>query len=145
MGYLAPIGAIDVSNSNTPGAVDPTNPVGEGFYRVVAQIDQHGKIRYTLTNAYSGNNGRAAILNGSANLIYTSGNAGNGSNPQPDGIIIGAGTQIMNSEVKAEVAQKPGAPTPVGSFNVTQLGDAADKTGKDTNFRGLTIHNNILY
>jgi hypothetical protein len=29
MGYLAPIGAIDVSNSNTPGEIDPTNPVGE--------------------------------------------------------------------------------------------------------------------
>jgi hypothetical protein len=28
MGYLAPIDAIDVSNSNTAGAVDPTNPVG---------------------------------------------------------------------------------------------------------------------
>src|SRR5579863_6903350 len=28
MGYLAPIGAIDVSNSNTPGEFDSTNPVG---------------------------------------------------------------------------------------------------------------------
>ena len=27
MGYLAPIDALDVSNSNTPGVVDPTNPV----------------------------------------------------------------------------------------------------------------------
>src|SRR5262249_31576888 len=35
--------------------------------------------------------------------------------------------------------------TPVGSFNITQLGDAADKIGKDTNFRGLTIFNNVLY
>ena len=25
MGYLAPINALDVSNSNTPGVVDPTN------------------------------------------------------------------------------------------------------------------------
>jgi hypothetical protein len=39
-----------------PGEFDPTNPVGEGVYRVVAQIDQKGKFRYTLTNAYSGNN-----------------------------------------------------------------------------------------
>jgi len=98
-----------------------------------------------LTNAYSGNNGRAAILNSAANVIYTSGNAGNGANPQPDGIIIGAGTQIMNSEVKAEVAQNPGSPTPVGSFSITQLGLAADKVGKDTNFRGLRIFNNVLY
>ncbi len=29
MGYIAPVNAIDISNSNTPGVVDPTNPVGE--------------------------------------------------------------------------------------------------------------------
>ncbi len=104
-------------------------------------------MRYTLTNAYSGNNGRAAILNNTngANVIYTSGNAGDGGNPQPDGIIIGAGAQILTPELKAEVAQSPGIPTPVGSFNITQLGDGADKVGKDTNFRGLTIFDNALY
>jgi hypothetical protein len=147
MGYLAPIGAIDVSNSNTPGVFDPTNPVGESVYRVVAEIDQKGKLRYTLTNAYSGNNGRAAILNNTlgANQFYTSGNAGNGSNPQPAGIIIGAGAQILTPEVKTEVAQAPSTPTPVASFNITQLGLPHDKIGKDTNFRGLTIFNNVLY
>ena len=147
MGYFAPIDAIDVSNSNTPAVVDPTNPVGENAYRVVAQIDQKGQLRYTITNAYSGNNGRAAILNNTqgANVVYTSGNAGNGGNPQPDGIIIAAGAQILTPEVKSIVAQSPGIPTPVGSFNITQLGDAVDKIGKDTNFRGLTIFNNVLY
>ena len=44
-----------------------------------------------------------------------------------------------------EVAQSPGLPTPVASFNITQLDDAADKIGKDTNFRRLTIFNNVLY
>jgi hypothetical protein len=39
----------------------------------------------------------------------------------------------------------PGDPTPVGSFNITQLGDSADKTGKDDNFRGLTVHQNVIY
>ena len=147
MGYLAPINSIDVSNSNTPAAVDPTNPVGENFYRVVAQVDQKGKFRFTKTNAYSGNNGRAAILNntGAANFVYTAGNAGNGSNPQPDSIIIGTGAQILTPEVKALVAQSPGTPTPVASFNVTQLGDKPDKIGKDTNFRGLTIFDNVVY
>ena len=53
--------------------------------------------------------------------------------------------QILTPEVKALVAQKPGAPTPVGSFNITQLATSADKIGKDTNFRGLTIFNNVLY
>ena len=80
-----------------------------------------------------------------ANLFYASGNAGNGANPQPDGIIIGAGAQILTPEVKAEVAQSPGNPTPVGSFSITQLGDKLDKVGKDTNFRGLTIFDNVLY
>jgi len=148
MGYLAPIDALDVSNSNTPGEVDPTNPVGESVYRVVAQVDEKGKFKFTKTNAYSGNNGRAAILNNAdgANVLYTAGNAGNGANPQPDGIIIGAGAQIMTPEVKALVAQNPGGPTPVGSFNITQLpANTTDKIGKDTNFRGLTIFNNVVY
>jgi len=39
-GYVAPIDHLDVSNSNTPGVFDPTNPVGESVYRVVAEIDQ---------------------------------------------------------------------------------------------------------
>jgi hypothetical protein len=147
MGYLAAIDTLDVSNFNTPAAVDPTNPVGENVYRVVARLDQKGKFKFTETNAYSGNNGRAAILNdsGGDNFLYTSGNAGNGSTPQPVGIILGAGSQIMDPQVNALVAQKPGTPTPVGSFNITQLGDTADKIGKDTNFRGLTVFNNVLY
>ena len=87
MGYVAKPAAIDVSNSNTPGVIDPTNPVPSAYYRVVAQLGQDGRFRFTETDAYSGNNGRAAILNDSrgARLLYTAGNAGNGSNPQPDG------------------------------------------------------------
>jgi len=147
MGYLAPINALDVSNSNTPAVVDPTNPVPGSDYRVVAEVDEHGRFRFTKTNAYSGNNGRAAILNdkGGARVIYTAGNAGNGANPQPNGIIIGAGLQILTAERKPLAAQNPGLPTPVGSFNITQLGLGADKIGKDTNFRGLSIFNNVIY
>ena len=145
MGYLAPVDALDVSNSNTPGVIDPSNPVPSAYPRVVAQLDSKGKFRFTETNAYSGNNGRAAILNAAGNVLYTAGNAGNGGNPQPDGVILGAGAQILNPQVKALVAQKPGDPTPVGSFNITQLGDTADKVGKDTNFRGLTVFNNVVY
>jgi hypothetical protein len=147
MGYLAPINAIDVSNSNTPSVVDPTNPVGENVFRVVAQVDKTGKFNFTKTDAYSGNNGRSAILNNSngANVVYTSGNAGNGGNPQPNGVISGTGMQILTPLTTPLVAQMAGAPTPVGSFNITQLGDTADKIGKDTNFRGLTIFNNVVY
>jgi hypothetical protein len=147
MGYLAPINALDVSNSNTPAVVDPTNPVPGSYFRVVGEVDAHGRFRFTKTNAYSGNNGRAAILNNNndAHIVYTVGNAGNGGNPQPNGIIIGAGAQILTAERTPLAAQNPGLPTPVGSFDITQLGLKADKIGKDTNFRGLTVANNVVY
>src|SRR3984957_4507649 len=147
MGYDAVPNAVDVSNSNTPGVVDPTDPVSSSSYRVVAEVNENGRIHYTLTNAYSGNNGRAAILNNSHgnDVVYTAGNAGNGGNPQPDGIILGGGAQILTPQRAPERTQAPGQPTPVGSFNVTQLGDKIDKIGKDTNFRGLTISNNVVY
>jgi hypothetical protein len=147
MGYVAPMDTLDVSNSNTPGAVDPTNPVGTEYARAVAQVDANGVFQFTETNAYSGNNGRAAIQNDSrgVDLIYTVGTAGNGANPQPNGIILGAGTQILSPAGAPEAAQVPGAPTPVGSFSVTELGAKADKIGKDDNFRGLTIFNDVLY
>ncbi|MGA3089684.1 MAG: hypothetical protein ABSD75_13790 [Terriglobales bacterium] len=146
-GYVAPIDQIDVSNSNTPGAVDPTNPVGENVYRAEAQVDRFGRFQFTETNSYSGNNGRAVLWNNSngADFFYTSGNAGNGSNPQPNGVILGAGTQIISPANEPESEQNPGTPTPVGSFNITQLGYSADKIGKDDNFRGLSIFNNVLY
>ena len=147
MGYVAPVNAIDISNSNTPAVVDATNPVGENDYRAVATVDKHGRFTFTETNAYSGNNGRAAILNntGGANVFYTAGNAGNGANPQPDGVILGAGAQMITPATVSQYQQNPGTPTPVGSFSITELGAKADKIGKDDNFRGLTIFNNILY
>jgi len=147
MGYVAPVNTLDVSNSNTPLAVDTTNPVTSSYYRAVAAVDKTGKFTFTETNAYSGNNGRAAILNNSngANVIYMAGNAGNGGNPQPSNIILGAGAQIVTASTLPLAKQLPLLPTPVGSFNITQLGDTADKTGKDTNFRGLTVYNNVVY
>lgn len=147
MGYVAPPDTIDVSNSNTPGAIDLTNPVGIEYLRAVAQVDAEGHFQFTETNAYSGNNGRAAIQDDShgVDLIYTVGNAGNGANPQPNGIILGAGAQILSPASAPEAAQVPGLPTPVASFSVTELGAKADKIGKDDNFRGLTIFNDVLY
>jgi hypothetical protein len=147
MGYVAPVNTIDVSNSNTPGAVDPTDPVGQNFYRAIARVDANGQFKFTETNAYSGNNGRAAILNDSNghDVFYTAGNAGNGSNPQPNGVVLGAGAQFVTASNQHEAQQSPGTPTPVGSFSVTELGAKADKIGKDDNFRGLTIFNNVVY
>jgi hypothetical protein len=147
MGYVAPVNALDVSNSNTPLAIDPTNPVGQEFLRGVAAVGRSGHFTFTETNAYSGNNGRAAILNDSDGnqLFYTAGNAGNGANPQPDGIVLGAGAQLIDLTNKPEAQQDPGTPAPVSSFSVTELGQKADKIGKDDNFRGMTVFNNVLY
>jgi hypothetical protein len=132
-GYVAPIDQLDVSNSNTPGAVDPSNPVGENLYRAAAQVDPYGQFQFTETNADSGNNGRAVIWNNShgADFFYTSGNAGDGSNPQPDGIILGAGTQIISPANEPESAQNPSTPTPVGSFNIngTRIQSRQDRQG----------------
>jgi hypothetical protein len=148
MGYVAPVNAIDVSNSNTPGAPDPTNPVGTNFYRAVATLDQQGRLTFTETNAYSGNNGRAAILNNvaGAHLFYTAGNAGNGANPQPLNVDLGAGAQLIYPAYERESEQAPPVPsTPLASFSVTQLSDPADKIGKDDNFRGLNVYDNVVY
>jgi hypothetical protein len=147
MGYLAPVDALDVSNANTPGVVDPTNPDPGAAYRVVGQVDSRGRFHFTETNAFSGDNGRAAILNeqAGANLIYAAGNAGNGSQPIPAGIIAGTGAQLLHPSLEPESLQGPGFPTPLGSFNITQLGDKPDKASKDTNFRGVTIFDNVVY
>ena len=144
MGYIAPEKALDVSNSNTPGVVDPTNPVGDAYYRAVAQIYQSGAMQVSKTNAYNGNNGRAAIFaNG---YFYTAGNSNNGSGT-PANVVAAAGAQLVMPG-----AADPGAPRPIGNFSITQYSDpatgmpyAADKLGKDNNFRGLTIHRNTLY
>ena len=144
MGYSAPLDGIDVSNSNTPGAPDPSNPVPQSYYRVVADMNSEGHVTYTDTNAYSGNNGRAAIFADGVDEFYTAGNAGNGNTPEPANVILGGGDSIIP---RGQAALTP--PTPFGSFNVTQLNDPAkdpaDKIGKDTNFRGLTISDNVVY
>jgi hypothetical protein len=144
MGYVAPADRIDVSNSNTPGVADPSNPVGVSYYRAVATL-RDGEVGYTATNAYSGNNGRAAILNSRNGLLYTAGNAGNGASPEPVGVIAGAGAQIMRAARVPLRFQTAGTPTPLGGFSVTQVGAPADKVGKDTNFRGLTVFDNVVY
>jgi hypothetical protein len=145
MGYVAPVAAVDVSNANTYYAQDRTNPDGQVFYRAVATVNAAGKFSYTITNAYSGNNGRAAILNSGINAFYTVGNAGNGANPQPGGVVVGAGAQLIPRSSASEYGQGNVLPTPVGSFSVTELGDKADKIGKDDNFRGIAIFNNVVY
>ncbi|HLW94886.1 MAG TPA: hypothetical protein VKS25_05875 [Solirubrobacteraceae bacterium] len=175
MGYAAPPATLDVSNANTPGEIDPTNPDVGPWYRVVTTLGADGDFHYTETNAYTGDNGRAAIIaDGSPGggdggdggdhqfghgdsaqtppVAFLAGNAGSGSGKhQFPGVIEGAGAQALSPSIGPEAFQNPGAPTPAGSFNITQLSSlgsayaAGDKIGKDTNFRGLTISNNVVY
>jgi phosphodiesterase/alkaline phosphatase D-like protein len=162
MAYESGVNALDVSNSNTPNHVDPTNPVSFSTQRAVAQIDANGNLQVTPVNAYSGNNGRNAVL-GSTGDYYMVGNAGNsGKGP------TGATLSMLSDDTGVQMIA-PGAggdTTVVGQVNGTfgsttgyQRGFAVgntnpqtgqpygpdDKTGKDDNFRGETIFNNTLY
>jgi hypothetical protein len=149
VGYVAPPGTIDASNANTPGEIDPTiadsaTPV----YRAVAQVNAAGRFEFTETNAFSGDNGRAAILDpedGRGGTIFAVGNAGNGASPEPPAVIDGAGSQILTPAREPEAAQNPGTPIPFGNFNVAELGDPADKSGKDNNYRGVTVYDGVVY
>ena len=77
-----------------------------------------GISRFTETNAYSGNNGRAAILNNTDGepFFYTAGNAGNGANPQPNGVDPRRRCAAHRPIHQRRSQQDPGAPTPVASF-----------------------------
>ncbi len=76
-----PVGALDVSNSST-SATTPSKATAAGnangvVNRTVAQIGTTGTVATTDVNAYSGNNGRGAILyNGT---YYMTGNANVGA------------------------------------------------------------------
>src|SRR5262252_8302386 len=161
MGYVSPVNMLDVSNSNTPGHVDPTNPVATlPFQRAVVQIDATGHLLVTPVNAYSGNNGRGAILDSAANQYFLVGNAGNGSGTQPTFIVNNTGVQLATPGGSAEttvVGKQQGTPGQANGFQfgftITQTNPltnqpyatAPDKSGKDDNFRGETIFNNTLY
>lgn len=147
MGYVAPANTLDASNGNTPGVVDPTNPDAQSVYRAVAELDDNGKFWITETNAYSGDNGRAAILDDATGLYYTAGNSNNGTGTSVPGLIYGTGAQLVSPARAPEAAQEPGQPTPVGGFSVTELPGVtkADKLGKDTNFAEVALYNGVLY
>ncbi len=149
MDYVAPVGTLDVSNANTPGIIEPGNPVTTmPTYRAVAQMDANGDLEITTTNAYPGNNGRAAILaNG---VYYTVGNGGNGNgSPQ---VTNATGVQMVIPGVNATANTTNPGTNPVGAFNINTVINpatgnlyAADKPAKDNNFRGETIYDNTLY
>lgn len=148
-GFITGPNQLDVSNSNTPGVVDPTNPVSSQYFRAVAEVDANGHIQITDGNAYSGNNGRAAAkANG---LYFLTGNDNNGglSSAQLTGTQIGINLITSTGAELLVPGQTPPLPpniNKIGEFAITQVGYAApDKAGKDNNFRGLTIFNNTMF
>ncbi len=148
-GFLTAPNQLDVSNSNTPGVVDPSNPVTSQFYRSVAEVDPDGHLIITEGNAYSGNNGRAAIKANS--LYYLIGNDNNGglSKSQLTKTQVGVNLVASTGAELLVPQQTPPLPpniTKIGDFEITQVGySTPDKAGKDNNFRGLTIFDNTLY
>jgi uncharacterized protein (TIGR03437 family) len=143
MGYVAPPNTVDVSNSNTPTAYDPTNPAGGSYYRAVVQVGANGAMQVTPTNSYSGNNGRAAVL---ANGIYYMAGNGNNGGGTPANVVATEGAQFA---IPGQSFATPAAA--IGTFEITSVINPAtglpypgDKLGKDDNLRGLTIFNNTL-
>jgi hypothetical protein len=146
---------IDVSASNTPGICDPTNPVTSSFestpniptayYRAVAEVDADGHLSITDGNAYSGDNGRAAIK-GSNGVYYMAGNDNSGNIPKKPLALTVPGFELINA-TGAELRIPGGAP-PLPP-NIGMIGRleflSSDKQGKDTNFRGITIFDNTVY
>ncbi|MFC0690844.1 hypothetical protein [Paraburkholderia humisilvae] len=174
--YNSPIDQLDISNSNTPGVVDPTNnDIATPTFRTVAQLNfADSSMSFTNTNAFSGDNGRGAIL--ATGMYYMVGNAGDsGKTPKPttaqlDMLTMDTGVQSIVPGSSCPFTQVIGAfqsssggsysPAPAGTacsladmgtitggnstgdqfgFSVTSLGQPADKTGKDDNFRGLFV------
>jgi hypothetical protein len=150
---------FDVSNCNTPGVIDPTNPVVSQYFRAVAEVDADGQIQYTEGNAYSGNNGRAAIKGDS--VYYMTGNDNNGNLSSSQLMTTVPGVELLGSTGVELLYPGQTPPVPpninkIGDFEINQVINplsttvpksvyALDKAGKDNNFRGLTIHNHTLY
>lgn len=133
MGYVAAPGTVDVSNANTPGEADPENPVPAAYYRAVGQVDADGNLRVTETNAYTGDNGRAAVaatVNG-REYYYTAGNASSVETPQLPGTIIGAGAQIITPSTLPEDQQSPDGT--VSIWAVTSTVSGSGDQGADPN------------
>ena len=145
---------VDVSASNSPGICDPTNSVITSFvsdpvvptayFRAVAEVDSDGQLSITDGNAYSGDNGRAAIKGGNG-LYYMAGNDNSGSLSKKQLTTTQIGIDLVNATGAEllEPGQAPSVPPNVGMIGRLLFG--SDKPGKDTNFRGLTIFNNTLY
>jgi hypothetical protein len=163
----APVGALDVSNSDAVPGQDPTNPVtalfgsSYAFARTIVSLDALGNLTYTPTINYGGNNGRNALLapNG---LYYSVGNANNGGastfglpNSTNPNVTETTGLEVVNpingSSSDAGVPASNSAEVdPLIQYEFVDGGLVADggtvdKAGKDNNYRGVTQYNGALY
>ena len=166
MGYVGGVGCggstvsptgpnlLDVSASNTPGVCDPTNPVittfvsnpvvPAAYYRAVAEVDADGHLSLTHGNAYSGDNGRAAIKGGNG-LYYMVGNDNSGNLSKKQVSTTQDGVDLVNATGAELLYPGQTPPLPPNIEMIGRLEFGTDKPGKDTNFRGLTIFENTLY
>ena len=145
---------LDVSNSNTPGVCDPTNPIitsapgtpiiPTAYYRAVAEVQADGRLSITDGNAYSGDNGRAAIKS-EGGLYYLTGNDNDGNLSKKQLSTTPAGIDLVNGTGSELLVPGQTPPVPPNIAEIGRLEFGTDKPGKDTNFRGLTIFNNTLY
>jgi hypothetical protein len=145
---------LDVSASNTPGVCDPTNPVittfasnpivTAAYFRAVAEVDGEGRFSFTDGNAYSGDNGRAAIKGGNG-LYYMVGNDNSGNLSKKQMSTTYDGIDLANATGSELLYPGLAPPTTPNIEMIGRLLFTGDKPGKDTNFRGVTIFNNTLY
>jgi len=154
-GFKTAVNVFDVSNANTPGVIDPTNAAVGQYYRSVAEVDALGHLQTTDSNAYSGDNGRAAIKGNSLYYMVGNDNSGNLSKKQVTTTI--AGEELVNSNGVELLVPGQAPPVPpninkIGDFEINQVIEpstgvpyALDKAGKDDNFRGVTIFHHTLY
>jgi hypothetical protein len=146
MGYSAPLGALDASNAQTPGGPEPGNTdIATPTYRVGATIGANGSVTYTQTNAYSGNNPRAGVQIGNDLLMVGNAGNGNGSTAVTNGTGVQWATLGQTSPPPISSNQYGPGSSEVGFYSITQNGNSADKTAKDSNFRGLAVYNNTVY
>jgi hypothetical protein len=143
LGYNAAPNTLDASNSNTPLVPDSSNPDTAGpFNRVAADLGNDGSWSFTDSNAFSGDNGRAVLLNNDLGVFYAAGNSNNGDSTTANDITKSGGAQGFAQSFQTQADQAGGVPsTRLGSFTYK----SADKFGKDTNFRGLTVYGGVVY
>jgi hypothetical protein len=144
---------LDLSQSNTPGLCDPTNPSvasyagatnPTAYYRSVAEVDAWGNISYTDGDAYSGDNSRAA-MKAYNDFYYSVGNDNNGGLSKKQMPETQLGFNLSHS-TGAELFVPGALPlVPPNNNMISYFVISGDKPGKDTNFRGMTIFDNTLY